>query len=207
MTSQEDGVLWWQGFLVNSVILMRGAHLHELRGLEGPSLLAGGDGGWSFSSWRDFSPHRCVLGHGVSRCQPHNQGRVGQCCSTSTHLLARLRDLDKELLFQSKATLNLYFNHIKFYSSFNGRWGGGGRATRVTTLSTSSSSRDWQEIKCSGFMELETADLFSSRRFCLGYSFGSICLKRKIFFGKNGLSLIFRILLRFKFHLMVMVDS
>lgn len=49
---------------------------------------------------------------------------------TSAHPLASSLTLDKKLLFQSRATLNLYFNHIKFYSGINGRHGGGGRSPK-----------------------------------------------------------------------------
>lgn len=38
-----------------------------------------------------------------------------------TYLLANLLDLDKWLLFLSKAAFNLYCNHIKFYSKSHGR--------------------------------------------------------------------------------------
>jgi hypothetical protein len=74
-------------------------------------------------TWCGFGDQGCCL-------WPHNRGRASSHWPTSAHLVASFLNLDKKLLFQSRATLNLYFNHIKFYSGINGRCGGGDRSPK-----------------------------------------------------------------------------
>lgn len=125
MTSLEDGVFQWQGLIVSSDILiwrcmvflraMAWGIFHcwererELKKLK-----------WT---WCGFGDQGCCL-------WPHNRGRASSHWPTSAHLVASFLNLDKKLLFQSRATLNLYFNHIKFYSGINGRCGGGDRSPK-----------------------------------------------------------------------------